>query len=397
MKRAIAATLSLLLGTAALAQEALPLCVADPDAMPQSWRPATADEWSYRSPEPWSAAEARDAEAAIAAGLEEMLDLFDARENAADELWEDSVGALIEVTYAGANPPSLDAAARDGARDNLAVLIDSYFDVEPRSETCEDLDLTLPLAIYAQKFYQPGDMRIGMMAEHANAAYSACGSLTAAVGEDYPAIFEENRALTLEAAFDLVIWSLLFIEAELYPAIELPPESRAFSARLWSWLETYPLPSARSFADGAYDDVFVEVAYLATHIAYIPTGNHRHPIYIDDSPPLYRFHRENFYPVLEMGELDLVAEFVDSLRQYGCTPENDLQVRDGTRYLLEVFHDGNDRWMAYREDGETDADVDSYDLVHKAWTGILGVRERVIEPPTPGSYGAVVRDWLPAP
>jgi hypothetical protein len=98
-----------------------------------------------------------------------------------------------------------------------------------------------------------------------------------------------------------------------------------------------------------------------------------------------------------MGELDLVAELVDSLRQYGCTPENDLQVRDGTRYLLDIFHDGGDRWMAYREPGETDADVDAYDLVHKAWTGVLGVRPRVLEPADPGTYGGVVRRWLPAP
>ncbi|MCG2622920.1 hypothetical protein LVY72_13540 [Arthrobacter sp. I2-34] len=52
--------------------------------------------------------------------------------------------------------------------------------------------------------------------------------------------------------------------------------------------------------------------------------------------------------------------------------------------------------MTYREPGETDADVDSYDLVHKAWTGILGIRDRAIEPAAPGTYGGVVRSWLPA-
>jgi hypothetical protein len=71
-------------------------------------------------------------------------------------------------------------------------------------------------------------------------------------------------------------------------------------------------------------------------------------------------------------------------------------VRDGTRYLLNLFHAGGDRWMTYREKGETNADVDSYDLIHKAWTGVLGVRERAIEPAEPGTYGGVVRSWLPA-
>ena len=60
------------------------------------------------------------------------------------------------------------------------------------------------------------------------------------------------------------------------------------------------------------------------------------------SSPLCDFHRESFYAVLEMGELELVAEFVDSLRQYGCTPENELQVHDGTKHLIDIFHAGGD-------------------------------------------------------
>lgn len=61
--------------------------------------------------------------------------------------------------------------------------------------------------------------------------------------------------------------------------------------------------------------------------------------------------------MLQTGYLDLLASFVDSLRQYGCTAENDVQVRDGTRYLLKVFHEGKDRWMAYRREGETDTNL----------------------------------------
>jgi hypothetical protein len=53
--------------------------------------------------------------------------------------------------------------------------------------------------------------------------------------------------------------------------------------------------------------------------------------------------------------------------------------------------------MTYREPGQTDKDVDDYDLVHKAWTGISGVRVRIPEPAKPGTYGGVVRRWLPRP
>ena len=396
MNRTLVAVLSsLLLSGASLAETTLPLCVLDPAAMPESWRPA-AELGLELNATPWSAEEARDARRAIEVGVEEMLNLHADRPGAIPEIWEDAVGSLIEVSYSGANGIAVDAAVRDGARDNLSALIATYMERAPVSATCEEYELLLPLALYANKFYQKQDLRISFMVEFTNAAYRACGSFDGAVDFDYPEVFENKAALT-DDVFDLVIWSLLFIEAELVPGLELPAEARAFSPELWAYLETYPLPDAKMFEDGAWNDDFIEIAYLATHIAYIPTGNHRHPIYIEDSPNLYRFHRDNFYPVLEMGELDLVAEFVDSLRQYGCTPENDVQVRDGTRFLLDIFHDGDDRWMAYREPGESDSEVEAYDFIHKAWTGVLGVRERVLEPSEPGTYGGVVREWLPAP
>jgi hypothetical protein len=53
--------------------------------------------------------------------------------------------------------------------------------------------------------------------------------------------------------------------------------------------------------------------------------------------------------------------------------------------------------MSYREPGETDQNVDNYDLVHKAWTGVLGIRNRALEKPMSGNYGGIVREWLPAP
>jgi hypothetical protein len=43
------------------------------------------------------------------------------------------------------------------------------------------------------------------------------------------------------------------------------------------------------------------------------------------------------------------------------------------------------------------ADAEDYDLIHKAWTGIAGVRDRVWEPILPGTYGELVRRWLPQP
>jgi hypothetical protein len=369
--------------------------VLDPAAMPESWRPSGQVQQAL-SADPWTEDESAEAVYSIRKGLKEMADLYEQRPDAAENLWEDSVASLIEVTYASANTAEVDELARDGARENLSTLIQPYVGRDAATLECSDYQLVLPLAIHAHNQFQQNDDRVGHMVDLSNAALAKCDSLSTAMGIDHEQMLASGKA-SLEDAFDLMIWSLLLIEAQVVPNLEVPSEARDLPAKAWTFFQAYPLPGAAEFPGGATNDEFIETAYLATHIAYIPTGNHRFPIYVEDAPNVYDFHRENFYPILQMGELDLVAEVVDSLRQYGCTAENDLQVRDGTRYLLDVFQAGGDRWMAYREPGETDQDVDDYDLVHKAWTGVLGVREREIEEPAPGNYGGVVRSWLPHP
>jgi hypothetical protein len=382
-----------------------PACVLSPAAMPKSWQPRGQVDKGL-SAAPWSASEAQDATYAIRTGVQEMIDLYARRPSAVPALQDDAVGSLIEVTYGGVNQQALDVTARNAARRHLMMLMSPYLERGPKSVTCDDYERLLPLTIYAMStssHLRTKSDGLGTDASRAaalvpitNAAYRECGSLNEAMGYDYQATLKSRNAAT-EEVFDLVIWSLLFVEAQLVPGLDVPAEQRDFPNALWRYLQSYPLVGASAYRDGAWDEKFIDTAYLATHIAYIPTGNHRNPLYLQDSPNLYRFLRENFYPVLQMGELDLVAEFVDSLRQYGATADNDLQVRDGTRYLLKVFHAVGDRWMNYREPGETTDEMDDYDFIHKAWTGISGVRVRAVEPPGQGTYGSVVRRWLPQP
>ncbi|GER24057.1 hypothetical protein NCCP1664_25520 [Zafaria cholistanensis] len=371
-------------------------CVVERADMPQGWRPS-AEQEKKLAERPWTESEAREAAFSIRTGLREMLDFYARKPSAVEDIWEDSVASLVEVTYSSANTAELDAAASDGARRNLSRLIQPYLKRTPKSVECGEYGEILPLAVYAGSRYEDNDARTARMVKLSNAAAKRCGSLEAATGIDHGPVIAGEKPATDEEVFDLVIWSLLFIEGQLVPGLEMPPGATELPARLWEFLRTYPLPDASTYPGGAHNEDFIENAYLATHIAYIPTGNHRFPLYVQDSTALYQFHRANFYAVLEMGELDLVAEFVDSLRQYGCTPANDRQVLDGTRYLLDLFHAGGDSWMAYREPGEEDAEVESYDFIHKAWTAVLGVRERTIEPALPGTYGGIVRSWLPAP
>ena len=388
--------LLLVSGSASLAATPEPLCVLDPAAMPESWLPSSEEEKALSSAKPWSAAETEDSSKAIKKGMEEMIAYYAKKPAAMTEVWEDTVASVLEVTYSGANRPDIQSLGREKAREYLSTLIEPFLKRDPKSATCEEYEKTMPLTIYANNLFEGSDKRRGEMVAFTNAAYHQCGSLEDAIGYDYPTMLKSN-ASPVDDVFDLVIWSLVMIEGQLVPGLEMPEGAKEFPAALWKYLETYPLTDAEEFEEGASDEKFIEIAYLATHIAYIPTGNHRHPLYIEDSPNLYRFLRENFYPILEMGELDLVAEVVDTFRQYGCDEENDLQVRDGARWLLNLYHSLGDGWMAYREPDETDAEVEDYDFIHKAWTGISGVRNRVIEPAEPGTYGGVVRAWLPHP
>ena len=108
-------------------------------AMPGRWQPSRDAPWSER--------EGRDAKYAIRIGLNEVIHFYQRRPAAVRRLDEDSVASLIEVTYASANPPSLDATARAAARRNLTILMAPY--LRRNSGRCDEYEQLLPLAIFA--------------------------------------------------------------------------------------------------------------------------------------------------------------------------------------------------------------------------------------------------------
>ncbi len=100
--------LSLVLSSASLAQRPDRLCVLDPTQMPESWRPS-AEVQKNLNPALWSESEAKDAEYAIKSGLDEMIGYFKRKPSAVESLGDDSIEALIQVTYSSANKPEFDA------------------------------------------------------------------------------------------------------------------------------------------------------------------------------------------------------------------------------------------------------------------------------------------------
>ena len=390
-----------MMNTISLAETLEPPCVSRAAQMPRSWRPPPLLQKSLNSA-PWSAREAKDRVYAKKKGVDEMIDYFKRKPLAVRKLWDDSIESLIDATYGSANKPELDARIIDAARHNLTALLAPYRKRDPKSAECDEFEDLLPLTLFAERLYPPEDELKKVATQRVNAAYRRCGSLEAATEDVLEKVRTDNQEPRmyidhLEDLFDLYVWTLWLTEAELYPDIELPNETRAFSHEAWKIFETFPLPGMKEFKAGVKDERFITLADLATHISEIPSGIGRFPLYVSDKPDLYRFIRQYFYAEMRSGDRDLFALFVDTLREYGCNASNDVQVRDGTRYLLKDFHRHHDKWMNYHEKHEPLNDPIDYVKIHHAWTAVLGIRDRKPEPPNPGTYGALIRRWLPHP
>ena len=369
------------------------LCRLDQSTMPSTWRPGGKVQKGL-SAAPWTAAEAKIAVGAVETALAELTGFLAKKPGSIEKLKIDAVEPFVDASYSASNMPGIQAAARNEARRVLSQLLLPYLRRNPVAATCSEFGYLLPYTVYAHSLFATQDPRLSAMVNLTNLAYRECGSLQAVIGKDPAEILSGSNA-SVDDLYSLVMWSITFGEAHLVPGIALPAETRSLAPTLWRYLANYQFKGARDFPAGAWDESFQSVAYLATHIAYIPTGYGRYPIRVSDAPHLYRYLRENFYPVLEMGELDLVAEFVDLFRQYGCTEDNDLQVRDGTRHLLNLFQAAGGSWIAHREPSES-SEISDYAAIHKPWTAMAGVRVRVPELPAPGNYGGIVRGWLDA-
>jgi len=363
--------------------------------MPDSWQPP-AHLQARLNPIPWSRDEANEAAYAVRTGLYEMVGYFKNNAGVVQGLGDDSIEALIQVTYASANDSVFDRWVRNTARGNLGTLTRPFLQRDPSLARCDEFETLLPLAIFAHRLYPASDGRTAAVTAQTNAAFRDCDSLQEATGYDIAQELENNQADT-EVLFDLHVWSLWFSEAQLFEEIELPEEARQYAPQLWHFAQSYRFADAGDFKGGADNDAFIGLTDLASHLAHIPTGVNRYRLHVAYLPELYRWHRENFYAVMSLQAPDLFASVVDTLRQYGCTPENDKQVRDGTRYLLRIFREGDDQWMDYRQDHQTVDNVDDYDLIHYPWTGVLGVRARQFEPPEPGTFGATLRSQVGPP
>lgn len=357
-------------------------CINDAAKLPEAWK-ASDQRAGSLSPAPWSADEAEETVATFEAGMRELIGFFEEKPSAVLPLWDDSIEPLVQATHGSSNSPDLDEELHQAARKNLNVLIDSLKQSKA-NVACDDFETYLPLALFAKRLYPPDDPRTQKAVDYSNAALRECWSLEDAIGFSVRDATQSADLLKadIERLFDLHLWSLWFTEAQKYPDIGLPKGAEKLPKQAWQFFNTLAFPDAARFPGQSTNEAFVSLADLASHILHIPTGVHRYPLRVSDAPELYRFHRENFYAASEAGDLDVFASFVDTLRQYGCTPQNDIQVRDGTRILINAFRDNGASWIM--KGAKSD-----YDAIHFAWTGLLGIRDRQPQSPPPISYRAL--------
>jgi hypothetical protein len=64
----------------------------------------------------------------------------------------------------------------------------------------------------------------------------------------------------------------------------------------------------------------------------------------------------------------------------------------GARYLLRLFREAGESWINHREPAEKGKALHAHAMIHKPWTGMAGVRQRVIGHPEEGTYGGVFRE-----
>lgn len=384
-----------LISVTARAADRPPVCANEDAAMPSSWR-APSELVKNLNRKPWSDAENSKVERAKNGGIDEIITYFKAHPDAVKELWDDSVESLLQLTYASQNKPAQDKKLRAAATQNLILLIEDFEGDDPDDATCVEAPEVLPVAIFANKLLGQTNPQRAFIVDYADSAIDDCRSVDDITGLDNKALskLRAKSKQNIETLFDYHLWAIWLLEAEAIEGIELTPATHNFAPKVWQHFRKLKLPGFSDTDDGADRLLRLAAVDLASHLTHIPTAVHRYPIYINDHPNLFIFLRQSFYDVLQFGDLDLTASLIDSLKQYGCTPQNDVQIRDGVRHLLQIYENNAHSWMTYLRRKRPEGEVDPYAMVHVPWTAVLGLRDRKLNPPNAGTFGAFVRKKL---
>jgi hypothetical protein len=127
------------------------------------------------------------------------------------------------------------------------------------------------------------------------------------------------------------------------------------------------LPEMRPYPGPGGEDVnlYRHAAYAVTHLVYSFNDYSRFHLRPEWFPEEFQFLTLHFMHNIEVEDLELVGEHMDTLRSFGLT-ENDPRIAAGIRFLLSRQNpDGS--W------GDANA-PDVYNRYHSTWTAIDGLR-----------------------
>ena len=387
-----------------------PTCINDPSQIPQRWKYPRGLSFPD-SPEEWTKDEQALALSAGNKAMDELLDFYHSisQERLLD-IGTDALSSVADFCLGSASEPVFHKKACEGGafvakgllKDDNEKKNKEAFDWS--STTCEDTHSKAKKLLYlnylAKELPQDKELQklLDRLVNFMQATLNDCGTLNHYL--DVQSWEADLRTLQTPRVTIRHYVHRSNVLTDLYnvPHLDLGPlkhEMDRFTATLWKYLGDYRYMNARDVRRGFEDSRARHHAYLVTHIAYMPSGFGRHALTdVPEAPWLYRYIRENYYAAMEEGDLDLFAEFIDILRSYGCSEENDVMVRHGTRFMLDQYAKEGYTWMK-EKDYPAKLRPDDYDLIHLPWTAAAGVfRCGNGDPVVPGSFGYAFQEAL---
>jgi len=177
----------------------------------------------------------------------------------------------------------------------------------------------------------------------------------------------------LSAATEDELYELLMDAYVVEKAMARFPKAFPGSSQLGTVLRFIARRRHVSYLDDDDGELFFDHAYLMTHFAFVVSDYGDVLLSETRLPSVQPYLRANFEAVLDEDDIELVGEFVDVLRSFGHTEDNDSIVDRGTRFLLEKqSQDGS--WGPWR------SEEDPYDAIHYTWCAVGGLKDRAERP-----------------
>jgi len=327
---------------------------------------------------------------------------------------EEALDAVVSCASTWTDIPDLQEQAFGRARDMLVGLGVHFAQLKKQGSTCEELkDGGVPTLIRHGNYLRSRlphnatlDKTLHLLADFVNEAIVDCEDLATLLGFEPSrrlAIFPENATKVAKdtggSLYSALIAAVDIAGMLADENIKMPAGALQFLGDFWNYLSHYPFPKATELVD--QPSSLISIGHFVTDAAInFASGSGIYTVEISYTPWMYRFIRENFYAILQTGNIDLIGKMLKTLQAYKCNSANDVQARDGLNFLLQRFDFGNHSWVKQADLRETSAvnrqgDVNNYEdflQMHRAWAVCGAFGQRVFEEPE--TYGSVVRQAM---